>query len=1305
MRSTSTNRYGRLYRALSVGLALSFVLSGCRSSGDDGSEDGGFTPLFDGGPATLAEVCAAASCVGDLVQLPTATPIEVAVDLPLPETLGYVAVERVWTGHRGRLFGPGWESIWDLHVDDGVVTGPLPATPLGAVVDGAVTLSDGTSMQFGTEGELLEVCPDDAPCSIAQRSTDELSVFVEGRTDPIVVYTLTAAGTVSSARTADGRSASYQYEEGLLIAVTGAEGEPRYSYDDSRLSRVEVSGIERVFVYDDEGLIEAVDRGGESWQLVRQGDEGIDVVVDGSSTSYEFDGPNLVSVTNPDGEVVVERQWEDGVMIAERRPLDGVTFERVADSTYRVTTSNDVTPDRVATYRLDELGRIVESEAAGETVTTTYVGLGHRAASTTRNGAESNFTYDQNGRLTDVVDADGYTVSLTLDDAGLPIEVSDGLQRTTFEYDNAGRPVAEAAGSSETQATYDPSGRLATLALPGQETWNVAYDTTGQLDLGGPGTTTEPEAEPGLDAGLHGVEVEYDEWGRPTEITTAGRTTTRSYDQRGRLEQLVMADGTQYDLSYTAAGRLRRVSDGELDVDLTWHGDLLTSATTSAGSQYTYSYGPDGRLQTAQLGDATWSYTYSASGSVEQVRTPVGLVDYVWDEFGRPVSRQVSGRRDEFSWIGNDLQLDEATVDGDVVVDTEWNDGLVTGFTTTDVDIEVEYDDAEISRYEVEGQPPVDVTYVDGRIETIASDGHTETWSWNEEASSVSGVSIGDEQYELAWLLPGLLGQVAKDGETVLTVEADSGGLPSEVYGEDEKPLAWVSWERGGASSIAAGDVRIGVDRDAEYRIEHVDVDDVQLDWSYVDGNVREVSTPTGDVTSTLRGGSLSSTRVGSGDDWAEVTWSDQGDRPQTFVTSKGSGSFAYGTDGRVEAVAYDDHVREVAYNDDGQPRAEGSGQEFLDALFSGDGEFRTFDVSIEESPPAPWFDALPAELGMALPTVTTGTDLIEAALDLATPTLPQFLLGNPDDIADTTADTVVALASKLTVPLDPGRQMTLDLTAGAVDEALLAFSPSVAIASTTWDTLADGPCLLCRIGNAAVGLAGAVGDSLLAAARFVVDNPVAQFIAGAAFAVGGLFGASVCAGTVVCAAVVAAIFAGSVLFNALDVGLVNAIRAATIDPLLFLASGVVSADPVAIATVAALVAAAYISRTSAPLGVTARLSDTSRVCRLNRVVCVSTSRFGDAGTHVADAQRSGAARILRVDRAGASARRDSALSGLPTRLGFDRDEYPFAVSSQRRGLSIRYIDPMSNRSLGSFVGRQLSPLPDGARFLVLPVR
>ena len=53
-----------------------------------------------------------------------------AVDLPMAETQGALSIERVWTGERGGLFGPGWESVWDIELVDGRLVGPLPATPI-----------------------------------------------------------------------------------------------------------------------------------------------------------------------------------------------------------------------------------------------------------------------------------------------------------------------------------------------------------------------------------------------------------------------------------------------------------------------------------------------------------------------------------------------------------------------------------------------------------------------------------------------------------------------------------------------------------------------------------------------------------------------------------------------------------------------------------------------------------------------------------------------------------------------------------------------------------------------------------------------------------------------------------------------------------------------------------------------------------------------------------------------------------------------------------------------------------------------
>jgi len=56
-------------------------------------------------------------------------------------------------------------------------------------------------------------------------------------------------------------------------------------------------------------------------------------------------------------------------------------------------------------------------------------------------------------------------------------------------------------------------------------------------------------------------------------------------------------------------------------------------------------------------------------------------------------------------------------------------------------------------------------------------------------------------------------------------------------------------------------------------------------------------------------------------------------------------------------------------------------------------------------------------------------------------------------------------------------------------------------------------------------------------------------------------------------------------------------------------------------------------------------------------------------------------------------------LAGIPTRDGFDRDEWPMAVCKEGgTGLSVVYIDPAENRGAGSWVGNQLESFPDGTR-------
>jgi hypothetical protein len=109
------------------------------------------------------------------------------------------------------------------------------------------------------------------------------------------------------------------------------------------------------------------------------------------------------------------------------------------------------------------------------------------------------------------------------------------------------------------------------------------------------------------------------------------------------------------------------------------------------------------------------------------------------------------------------------------------------------------------------------------------------------------------------------------------------------------------------------------------------------------------------------------------------------------------------------------------------------------------------------------------------------------------------------------------------------------------------------------------------------------------------------------------------------------------------------------------------------------------------------------RACRRLRgvlVVPISRARYPYTADHVVDAIATGEPRILHIHRAGANANRDASLRGIPTRAGYDRDEYPPAVSREGgSGADVRYVPSSDNRGAGTVMGERLSPYCDGQRF------
>ena len=106
---------------------------------------------------------------------------------------------------------------------------------------------------------------------------------------------------------------------------------------------------------------------------------------------------------------------------------------------------------------------------------------------------------------------------------------------------------------------------------------------------------------------------------------------------------------------------------------------------------------------------------------------------------------------------------------------------------------------------------------------------------------------------------------------------------------------------------------------------------------------------------------------------------------------------------------------------------------------------------------------------------------------------------------------------------------------------------------------------------------------------------------------------------------------------------------------------------------------------------------------RYDHVVQFPKERYPETGSHIQEAIRKGHSDVCTIDRNGADARRQESLKGIPTKPGFDRDEWPMAVCLEGgKGASVQYVSPSDNRGAGSWVGHQISRFPDGKRILFI---
>jgi len=427
-------------------------------------------------------------------------------------------------------------------------------------------------------------------------------------------------GRVVAARGSDGRTVTYDYDEGRLVGVTTSLGTRSYRWNDAGLieSVVDADGVvELENTYDDQRRVTAQrsPHGRTSRFVYLAGNTTVVSDPDGtrSNTWISDQRGRLIGVVDSDEnrQSFAYDSHGNRVMVTER---DGSVTVREYDDRGRMV--REVTPSGAdITYAYDELDRVTTVVTESGAVTEYSYDGGHRNPSLLVDPEGGRTTFEWAGALlTAVTDPVGVRVEMAYDDFGDLVATTDALGNTVrLERDGHGRVTGAITPSGHrTTFTYAPSGLLASRRDPDGAVWHFEHTTAGRLSA-----TTDPTGAR--------TEIEHDDAGEQARtIDPLGRAVTRTFDDLGNVAAVELPDGTTWRFTHDAMSR-------------------LTATTTPDGATWAREYDERGIL-TATV-DPTGGRTGIATDTTNTVTVDNGAAEQSvrFDTLGRP---QVTHRPD-----------------------------------------------------------------------------------------------------------------------------------------------------------------------------------------------------------------------------------------------------------------------------------------------------------------------------------------------------------------------------------------------------------------------------------------------------------------------------------------------------------------------------------------------------------------------------------------------------------------------------------------------------------------------------------
>ena len=514
-------------------------------------------------------------------------------------------------------------------------------------------------------------------------------------------------GLLTQSVDADGHATAYTYDTyGQLASQTNPAGDSvTYSRDssfhDNITQTVESGGITTTASYNATTLgqmTQWIDGDGFAWTYTWSG-----LTMTGMSdpygdaTTYSYDVHyRLIKTVDPDTHTSTVSYDGNG---NESVTTDGDTHATTStyDNNNRLVAVHYAAGDSES-HGFDMAGFETSSTVEGVSSSSTYNHAGWLTTAVVA-GATTVYGYDLAGRTTLVTDPRSNTESEQFDNNDRVTQLIDlGGGTTTYSYDNAGNLTLTVDHYHHaTSQTYDGDNRLvSTLDADGNAT-SKAYDAAGRVTAStdGAGVTTysyfdkDNNLTLSIDGNGNSVTNNYDHADRLTETIGPGTlSVSYEYDQAGNVTKMINGGSHTTLQSYDAANNLTKTVDPDLhttsytyDADnrrtatinhrgytstTTYNGNGQVASTSDFSGHTSYSYyDTAGRVtKTVDGANGTFQQAYDANGNVTQsIDANFKITTNVYDAANRrtsstdPLTHVTSW---QYDFVGNNTTVVDA---------------------------------------------------------------------------------------------------------------------------------------------------------------------------------------------------------------------------------------------------------------------------------------------------------------------------------------------------------------------------------------------------------------------------------------------------------------------------------------------------------------------------------------------------------------------------------------------------------------------------------------------------------------------